>query len=394
MSNVYWRHPANTEVAQVWKGTIASNTDTETFTVTITDDDGNTGAVTYTCANPPDTTTTLVATGFITAWNASTNPLVARFTATQSSGQVILTADTAGIPATFTTGGTGTWSGTGNTTSNVGNNSYNTAQNWSTDAVPVATEDVIFDTGTVAVKWGLNQSAVAIADFRVMTGCSSQFGQFINGLPHYLRIDPDLFRYEGSGTLAMFDIGSANISPYIKATGSPATGRHTVYIKGSNIATVFVDKGNVGIAPLDADTATVATVQVGYSATQASDSNVTIGSGVTLTTLNQLGGICELKCAATTATVAAGSTSLTTTGSGAITTLNVYGGSVYLNSTGTITTLNIYGGTVYLSKNRSARTVTTTNLYNGATLYTGSWITHTNKPFPAQAGTSTIVYVG
>lgn len=395
MANTFWRHPADTDVAQVWKGTITTTTNGHTYTVTITDDDGTTAAITYTVVNPPDTTTTLVATGFITAWNASTNPLVSRFTASQSSGQVILTSDTAGNPAVFSTSGSGTWSGTGNTTANSGNNDYATAKNWYLDAVPASTNDVLFEAGSVAVKYSLNQSAVDIADFRVMPGCSSQFGRFDLGIGHYLRIDPDLFRYEGSGSLAMFDIGSAAISPYIAATGSPATtGRHTVYIKGSAIASLFVDKGNVGIAQLDGDTATITTLYIGYVSTQASDANVTVGSGTTLTTLNQNGGVCELKAAATTVTVAAGSTSFTTSGSGAITTLNVYGGTVYLNSTGTITTINIYdGATVYLSKNRAGRTVTTTNFYGttGA-LYTGSWITHTNKPWAAVGGARVNVY--
>lgn len=394
MANTSWRHSANTEVAQVWKGTITTTTNGHTYTVTMTDDDGNTAAITYTVVNPPDTTTTLVATGFITAWNASLNPLIAQFTASQSSGQVILTADTAGIPATFSTSGTGTWSGTGNTTSCVGNSDYATTANWALDAVPASTNDVLFLAGSVSAKYSLNQSAVDIADFRVFKGCSSQFGRFDKGLGHYLRIDPDLFRYEGNGTLAMFDIGSANISPYIAAYGSPsATGYHTVYIKGSNIATLTINKGNVGIAPLDADTATVATLNVGYDSTLATDSTVTVGSGVTLTTLNQTGGTVYLNCAATTVTNSA-STTLYTSGSGAITTLNAYG-TCYLNSTGTITTLNCYG-TVDLTQSKAARTITTINLYPGSTLRYNSAITFTNKPFPVTtaAGTSTLVFLG
>lgn len=394
MATNYWRHPADTDVAQVWKGTVTTTTNGHTYIVTITDDDGTTAAISYAVVNPPDTTVTLVATGFITAWNASTNPLIARFTATQSAGQVILTADAAGVPASFAATGTGTWSGTGNTTANTGNNDYNTAKNWFLDAIPASTNNVIFDAGSVGVKYGLDQSGVDIADFRVLAGCSTQFGDFRLGVPHYLRIDPDLFRYEGSGSLAMFNIGSAAISPYIAATGSPsATGRHTVYIKGSAISTLYVDKGNVGVAPISGETATITTIQTGFVSTQASDVNLTVGAGVTLTTWHHGGGVGTLKCAATTLNLASG-TQMTTEGSGAITTINVYGGTHYLNSTGTITTLNIYGGTVYLSKNRAARTVTTTNLYNSATLYTGSWITHTNKPFPAQAGSSTLVYVG
>lgn len=358
----------------------------------MTDDDGSTAAITYTVVNPPDTTVTLVATGFITAWNASTNPLIAGWTATQSAGQVILTSDTVGIPGSFATSGTGTWSGAGNTTANVGNTDYGTDRNWSTDLVPVATNDVLFDVAStnVNVTYGLGQSSIAIADFRVFSGCSSTFGRFDNGVGHYLIIDPDLFRYEGSGSLAMFNIGSANIAAYIKATGTAATsGRHAVYFKGSNVTTLTIDKGNVGIAVLDGDTATIATIKTGYVSTQASDVALTLGSGLTLTTLDQGGGTCVMNCAATTATNGYNST-LTTDGTGAITTLHVYG-TCYANSTGTITTANVYSGaTLDLTKSKAARTVTTINAYPGSTVIYGSWITVTTNNDIRTAGSGTI----
>lgn len=393
MANNAWRHAANTAVAQIWKGTITTTTNGHTYSVTITDDDGTTATITYTVVNPPDTTTTLVATGFITAWNASLNPLVARFTATQSSGQVILTSDTTGVPAVFSTGGTGTWSGTGNTTSNVGNSDYETSANWTLDAVPASTNDVLFQQGAVSVLYSLDQSGVDIGDFRVSKGCSSQFGYFDKGIGHYLQIDPDLFRYEGNGSLAMFDIGSAAIAAYIEAYGSPSgTGYHTVYFKGSGVTTLTVNKGNVGVAALDADTATITTIQTGYVSTQASDVSLTVGSGTTLTTWHHGGGVGVCRCAATTLNLLA-NTQMTTEGSGAITTVNVYGGTHYLNSTGTITNLNIYGGTVYLDRNETARTVTNTTFYGeSGVLYAGSWITLTNKPVPGQGNSRVNLY--
>src|SRR5262245_12316563 len=145
MANDAFRNPTNTAVAQVWKGTVTTTTNGHTYILTLTMDDGSTAAITYVVANPPDSTVTLVATGIITAWNAAANPFVKQITATQSSGQVILTANTAGIPFSVAATGTGTWSGTGNTTSNVGNSDYATARNWQTDLAPVATNDVIVD---------------------------------------------------------------------------------------------------------------------------------------------------------------------------------------------------------------------------------------------------------
>ena len=391
MANDAWRHPANTQVAQVRTFTItAAGAGTEVWTFTYTDDDGTTATVTYTEDGSP--TTTEIATGLFNAWNASTNPLIASITATNpSAGVCTLTADTAGVPFTVTLAASGTGTDTETaTTANVGNNDYSTPRNWQLDLAPVATNDALFIAGSVSAKYGLNQSSVAIADFRVFTGCSSQFGRITDGLPHYLRIDPDLFDYRGNGTLGLFDIGSANISPTISAQGSPTgTGYHTVYLKGSNIATLLISKGNVGVAVFDADTATVATIRTTYETTQASDVALTIGTGVTLTTLEQGGGTCTLKAAATTVTTAANCT-LTTEGGGAITTLNLQG-TAYLNSTGTITTLNAWG-TVDFRKSRVARTVTTLNVKAGATIHLHSGITVTNWAFEGAEGTYTIKY--
>lgn len=354
------------------------------WTFTLTLPNGDTETCSYTEDGSP--TVAEIATGLYSAWNASTKPHIAAITAANpSSGVVTLTADTAGVPFSVALAdsddGTHTQS---TTTANVGNNDYGTARNWGLDAVPSSTNDVLFDVAqsNVDVLYSLNQSAVAIADFRVFSGCSSKFGLFDNGVGHYLRIDPDLFRYEGHGGLGMFDIGSANIDAYIAATGTAATsGRHCIYFKGSNVATLTIDKGNVGIAALDGDTATVATIKTGYIATQATDVALTIGSGVTLTTLDMGGGTCTQRCASTTSTCGYGST-LTTTGSGAITTLNVYG-TCYSNSTGTITTANVFSGaTLDLTKSKISRTITTLNVYPGATVLLGSWITLTNKVAP------------
>lgn len=349
------------------------------WTPTLTKDDGSVETAPYTEDGSP--TVAEIATGLYAAWLASVKPGIKRVNPSNpSSGVFLLTAATAGVP--FSVALADSDDGTHTevaTTANVGNNDYGTARNWQTDLAPVATNDVIIDvsdTGTsVDILYGLNQSSIAIADFRVLPGYRGKIGRFENNLPMYLRIDPDLFRYEGSGPLAMFDIGSANIDCYINSKGTPLPGRYAVNLKGSNIAVCYVQRGNVAIAPFDADTATVATLNIGFVDNQAGDSNVLIASGVTLTTLNQTGGKADLRCAATTV-VNGVNTRLETNGSGAITTLTAYGNAV-LNSTGTITNLHVYG-TVDLTASRAARTITNCTLYPGGRLILGPWITTTN----------------
>lgn len=386
-----WKHRSQTSVAQVWKGTVTTTTNGHTYVVALTDDDGGSAAVTYTVANPPDTTATLVATGFVNAWNASAHPLISRLTASQSGAQVILTADAPGVPFSAVASGTGTWSGTGNTTSSVGLGDYNTAINWSGDSVPVATDDVIIPAGTMDLQYGLNQSAVAIGEFLVESGHRAQIGRFDGGIPHYLRLDPDTFSFLGSGSLGLFDFGSAAIPLLIESRGAPAeAGRHVVYIKGSALTTVEINRGNVGIAPLFGETATIGTLICGFADNQANDVDLTVGGGVTLTTLNQTGGRCLLKCSATTVNQSSGCT-LTTEGTGAIATLTARG-AVYPKSTGTIGTLNCYG-TVDFSRDFTARTVTTLVGFPGGKVILHAGVTIANVVLPDTPGTFTIVFV-
>lgn len=390
MADNNWRHPSYTAVAQVWQGTIASTTNTHTFILTVTDDKGATFAV-QTVADGVLTATQLAA-ALCAAWNASTSPLLTGITAANNSSAVVtLTADTAGVPFSVAESGTGTWSGTGNTTANQGINDYETARNWQLDAIPIATNDVIFGVGQVGAVYGLNQSAIALGDFRIEKGCKSLIGRFEQGLAHYLRIDPDLLRVEYSGQRCLLDIGSAAISPYIWSDGSPElTGRYVVYIKGSAIATLEIGKGSVAVAAFQEDTATVATVRIGYETTRASDANVLLGPGLTLTTLDMAGGIAKALCAFTTGNILEGAT-LTTEGTGAITTLNVYG-TAYPNSSGTIGTLNAYG-VVDFTKDRRARTVTSLVLFPGCTVRYHGNITFSGITQLASPGQVTLIRV-
>lgn len=386
--NNAWRHNTTTQVPQAKTFTItAAGTGAGVWTFTFTDDDDSTATVTYTEDGSP--TVAEIATGLTSAWNATTHPAMARIRATNpSAGVCVLTALTAGIPfsVALADSTTGTHTET-DTTANLGNNDAGLARNWSLDAVPVATNDLIFEPGNVAVKYGLNLASVALADFKVLKGCQSDFGRFEFGKFHYLRIDPDSFDYRGNGGLALFDIGSAAIAPYIEAYGSPSVnGRHVIYLKGSAISTLKIAKGNVGLAVLDADTATVTTVLCGLLENPQSDVNLTIGSGVTLTTLTQNAGICLMKCAAS-GTVTVGLPGvLTTEGSGTIARLDVFG-TAYPKSTGTITDVYAYG-TVDFTRERASKTVTNMRPQPGCTIRLPPQVTVTNWIFPTTAAGS------
>lgn len=394
MATIYWLNASNTQVAQVETITItADSTDNdEVWTLTLTLDDGSTKTVSYTEDGSP--TVAEIATGLFTNWNASTDPDISKITAANpSDGVVTLTADTAGVPFVVALADTGDGTHTQSTsTANVGNNDWNTARNWSTNTVPTTDDDVIIQGpasgNSVAILYGLNQSGVALDDVYFRKDYNAQVGRFENGKAYYLRLDPNSFDYRASSSLALIDLHTAAIAPYIEANGTAGSNRHALYLKaGANITTLTVKKGNVGLAVLPGETITVATIVCGFLTNQGSDVNLTIGSGVSLTTLTQNGGTCEQRCASTTSTCASGAT-LTTSGSGAIGTLNAYG-NVFPNSTGTVTTLNWRLGNLDFSRDKTARTVTTLNILTPAdgtsvlpVITSHDSITYTNKPVP------------
>lgn len=379
-----WRHLAAatlTSVAQAKTFTITgTGGGTAVWTLTLTDDKGNTHTVSYTEDGTP--TTAEVATGLFDAWNASANPFLSRITATNPSADVlVLTADTQGRPfsVALADDGSGTHTET-DTTANVGFNDWEGTYNWTDDALPDQYDDVVFEKGKADVLYGLDQSAVQIADFFTERDCQSNFGRQEFGEYFFLKLKPTAFDYRGNGRVCLFDLGSEAIGAYVEAYGTPGQqGQPTVFLKGSALTTIEIARGNVGIAAVQGDTATVATVLIGQQAQQgAFQSNIhaILGAGLTLTTLTQSAGMCTMRCGATTATCSLGAI-LVTEGSGAITTLNAYG-TVYPNSSGTITTLNVHG-ICDMTRDRTARTVTNCNLYPGALLIYPPQVTFTNN---------------
>jgi hypothetical protein len=355
MANRTWIGGA-TAVAQVDTITVGGTVEADdVFTLTVTAEDGSTYALDVVAGS---TTPATVATTIATAWNASTNPKLTPITASTNSAAVILTADTSGVP--FSVAATTTENGGGAadaqtftrvaTTANAGPNDWNTAANWREGSVPVAGDDVTIE-GSNAITYGLRQSGVALGDFVVSPTYSGTIGSL--GKP--LDIDPDLFEFAGTGK-AYIDLNAANISPRVTATASASTGAG-LYLTGTNLATLRVEGGVVGVAVNAGETSTLATGQVSGSG------KLTIGSGVTLTSFLQVAGTGVVECAATTVTADSGT--LTTSGAGAITTLTNNGATVYASSSGTITDLHGKGGTTDLTKSKTPRTVSELHLYDG-----------------------------
>jgi len=366
MATRTWVGGAPTQV-QVSTAAVTAYDATTTYSVIIT---GENGATTTISVVGSGGTTTTVAAALVVAFNASVSPLCTGITASNSSANFILTADTAGVPFTPTTSevtGTGTIGDFSVTTPNSGPNDYNCIGNWAQAAIPVA-NDLVLITGTSNITYGLNQSSVEVDGFYVMPGYSGTIGT----ASAYLQIDVDnatRFEFSGTGT-SYIDVGGAAISPIIKKTKTATGGQAGLYLKGSALVTIDQQSGVVRY-----DSTTFTTLYVG----SASSCTAYVASTCTVTTVQNMGGTIVLECAATTVNNQSGT--LTTEGSGAITTLNCDAGTVYSNSSGTVTTVNADGGTVDFSKNRVARTVTTMNFRGATVKYDANVMTFTTPAY-------------
>ena len=252
-------------------------------------------------------------------------------------------------------------------TNGAGDNNYSTSGNWSTGTVPTTSDDVVFSGDYNAdVSLGLNQSGVTINDFTV-DGYTGKLGSKTT----YLQIDPaGEVNFKGSG-LSYIDLGNANVNVTVDQTASSSAGAAGLYLLDSNLNTLAVNAGVVGLAYLAGETSTVGTIKL-------TAGTVLLGSGVTASTLTMYQGTVNTATSITTLNIYNGV--FNTSGSAAITTLNGDGGIVNHNASGTITTCNLRGVLLQLTNSLVARTITTLNPSTGGTItYDPTYITITNR---------------
>ena len=246
------------------------------------------------------------------------------------------------------------------------------AANYSPSGTPTNGDSLVFQGQTTdySVNTGLTAlSAISLASLTIGLSYTGQIGVY-GATNSYLQVGASLVNiganYSGATTAGsgqiMLDLGSTVPAAVFVANSATSANTNTgaVQLLGSHTGhTIAVGGGSVSIAYTIGESTTIGSLTLLGGSTL-------LGSGVTLTTANVDGGSLLLQSAATTVNVNAGS--LETEGSGAITTLNITsGGAAVLNSTGTITTLNLTGSADF-SQNPVARTVTTINVYPGYVL--------------------------
>ncbi|HSG69752.1 MAG TPA: hypothetical protein VLA12_05025 [Planctomycetaceae bacterium] len=372
-------------------------------------------------------TTTQVATTIKEAFNgttltdtsASASPTIAQgggafipefneITATSSAAVITLTADsTVGKPFTVTvsesTASTDGVVGTpSTTTAATGPHHFDNGDNWDTGNAPVDADDIWFDSGSVDCLYALSQSAITPTSINVTMNYTGKIG-----LPEY-NSDTSGFTYreyrekylnlgvstdatnvavnigsgdgQGSGRIKL-SLGDSQCTVNVSGTGQTAEqGVPTFLFKGTHASNELnVTKGIVGVAFYADDTATLATLRIGYQENQAGDSSVRCGAGTTLSsaTISQSGGSLVTRSNVSAANVDGGTLSHE---SGTMGTLTVSNAVIYYKSNGTCTTgVFRQGGVLDCRRDMRARTFTNLTFYAASSLFDPSGtITATN----------------
>lgn len=391
MANKIWRGDA-LPVAQVDTITAAgtwSNGDTATMTM-----NGKSIVVTFGNGAP---TTTQVAAALKAAWSGDavtsygetrnqTGDNVEEFaeiTATSSAAVVTLTHNTKGVPFTLTVSDTSAGSITQATaTAASGEALFDVAGNWSASGVPVDNDALYFFDTSNPLLYNISQSGVGPTSIDVLQSFTGTIGlprNNTNGYFEYratylilgdaaIATTVNIGQGDGSGSGRIkLNMGAGQTTLNVFNTGNPIdSGVESILFLGTHASNVAnIKKGSVGIAVFPGETATIATLRVGYIDSISGDAKVRCGSGVTLTTLDQTGGTVELNAGLTTATISGGSLHIK---SGNVTTWHALEGTSYYSGTGTISTLNVQPGAVFdLSKGQGTATISTINLYPGST---------------------------
>lgn len=312
------------------------------------------------------------------AYNAATDTLT-------------LTAKTAGKPfscTVSTNSTTGTINGVAapnsssagtNTVANGGPQSLASARNYSGNTVPVSTDTLIFDwtddDDDLAVLYDLDAlSAVTLTLRRVYASWEAKIGlpainedatPYPEYRPRYMvcGVTTDLIgEGEGDGSSRLqFDYGAVQTAANVFQSQEGEDDRPAVILKGTNASNVLnVTKGDVGVAIYGGDVSTLLTVNISYEDDVQNDASVLLGQGVTLGTINKVGGNLNVNSAVATAlNHEAGNTTID--GTGNVASLQIQGGTVIYNTSGTLNGNTVVANDGQLNFNFDKRAKTVTN---------------------------------
>lgn len=338
---------------------------------------------------------TVIATvidAIVTAWTAlsvTTYPEFSEITPTRSTSTLVLTAATAGVPFAVTITpletdlspadaqtieGAGIATTGTVATASAGPLHWDSPANWSLLAIPVNSEDTYIERWSGDILYGLAQSGVTLTSLNVAATMTGKVGlPDVNALGYYEYRQKDLlikattanlFYGEGSAS-SRFNWDASSVQTLINLfnTGTALEqGVPPFQFKGTHASNVLnMQKGYMGVALRPGEVATIATIRIGSKENPASDVDLRLGSGVTLTTITQTGGLVDIHSNIVTLNVYGGKATINDAAT--LTTLNGEVGSLIDVSSGTFTTVNAGAGFVVdASRDTRAKTYTTTTM--------------------------------
>jgi hypothetical protein len=359
-----------------WTGSAASTTDTWTVVVNtaiVGDDIGVTIGDKTVSVECGTTTEATEAAALQVALAASSFPEFREYTWTVDTATITAAANTPGIPGTLTAYETGTADVTvTNTVAATGPSFVNNAENWSTGAVPVNSDDVIVEKTSVPILYALTAlSGVSLTSFKVMADFTGTIGLpernpagYYEYRARYLVLggDPAVTVGEGDGRGSgriNLSVGTGTTTYNVWGTGGRASADSpALCLKNSGNTNVLnVTQGDVGLAVESGATGRIDTIRLGNEGSPSSDVRFTSGAGATLGTINMQGGNVVTASAVSGLTQYAGSYTHT---AGALT-ATVYGGTLYYNSTTALTSVTARGSAAVVDFSRDPRAKTITN---------------------------------
>ena len=243
-----------------------------------------------------------------------------------------------------------TWTGTTN-------GDWNTTTNWSTDALPGAGDDVIFNTSSRDVTISSSVAGTTYGSLKILDGFTGSLGVSgtkleVMATSLLIATDAAKIHLDGHHTTAIItDIhpGTAASPNVTFGTSSQIT---TLRITGGSGAVEVASAGLTTTQMLDAPRATLSILSTASSVATILMDSGTITTAESITTADVSGGSLEL-------TGAAGATTMNLTGSGTL----------RHNSTGTVATLNVFDraclATTAGNSTSTGAVFTTTNLFDG-----------------------------
>jgi uncharacterized cupin superfamily protein len=242
-------------------------------------------------------------------------------------------------------------------TANEGPNDWNTAANWNTNTVPITGDTVYVSETNVSILYGLDQSDVTLAALiieQTFTGDiglprTNAAGSYPEYRDQYLKIGATLLNIgdkQGDGSERIkINLGSVQSTVLITNSGdSPDGNTPAILLLGTHASNAInINRGSLGVAYYPTEVATVATLRQAFFDNAADDTNVYLGSGVSVTDIVKSGGVLDINSATTTFKQTAGTTTIH---AGAHAVLNILAGLVNYNSTGTLSAVNLSGDAV------------------------------------------------